>query len=191
VDASDATTGDNDVAREAQSDSSETGEGAFDAAPWSPTPHGCQYKAGFEQYPPPPAGPTVTACPGADPFGFTNVQIVGQDGGPVTAGTTATISMVVTYGGIADAGQSGNCVPYPCLAISADNPGVSFSGGGPLLYCLSPGYVYSIDATFAPTLTPGTRVRFSAWAVGANAIAPDASPGECYTPAVQWDFTLN
>lgn len=192
ADSSDATSVAHDAARVTESDSSEADEGAFDAAPWSPALHGCAYTTGFEQYPPPPpAGPAVTPCPGADLFGFTKMQVIGQDGGPVTAGTTATVSLVVTSGGIADAGQPGTCVAYPCLAISADNPGVSFSGGGPLLYCLSPGWVYSIDATFASTLTPGTRVRFSAWAIGSNGIAPDGSSDECNTPPVQWDLTLD
>ena len=191
ADSSDTTSEADDVARAAQSDSSEAGEGALDAAAWSPALHSCAYTTGFEQYPPPPAGPAVTPCPGADRFGFTKVQVIGQDGGPVIAGTTATVSLVVTYGGLADGGPPASCVEYPCLAISADNPGVSFSGGGPLLYCLSPGWVYSIDATFASDLTPGTRVRFSAWAVGSNSIAPDGSSGDCSTPPVQWDLTLN
>jgi hypothetical protein len=63
----------------------------------------------------------------------------------------------------------------------------------PALYCLSSRFTYAIDATFPPGLTPGTHVRFAAWAVGGNSNVQtvDGSFGTCYTPPVQWDVTLD
>jgi hypothetical protein len=62
------------------------------------------------------------------------------------------------------------------------------------LYCLAPGYTYTIDATFPASLASGTRVRFAVWAVSGNTNVQtvDGSAGSyCYTPPVQWDVTLN
>jgi hypothetical protein len=59
------------------------------------------------------------------------------------------------------------------------------------LYCLSTGYTYSIDVTFASTLPSGARVRFAVWAVGSRRSSPDGSLNECYAPPFQWDVTLN
>lgn len=166
-----------------------------DSSSWTFELHACQYANGFTQLPPPPAGPAVAPCAGADAFGFTDIKVTGADGGPVTAGTTATITLLSTYGGSADAAfPSGHCVPYPCLAISADDPGVTFSGGSTTLYCLAPGYTYTIDATFPTNITPGTQVRFAVWAVSGNTNVQtvDGSAGSfCYTPPVQWDVTLD
>jgi hypothetical protein len=160
-------------------------------AAWSPVLHSCRWSGGFAQSPPPPAGPAVDACPKLAGYAVTSPRVTGQDGGPVLAGTTATVTLVLAYEGAADAAPPGCSVCCPCLAISADNPGVSFSGGGPLLYCLVAGTSFSIDVRFDARLTPGTCVHFAAWAAASGLASSDGSVADCLTPPTLWDVTLN
>jgi hypothetical protein len=154
---------------------------AGDEATWVPALHTCsQSPTGFVQYAPPPAGPSSTPCQGAV---LSNPQVHAVEGGPLAPGTTATVSVDVTY--------AGSTIGYPCLAISCDRPGVSFVvSGGPEQYVLIPQVTFSIDVTFGPSLAQGTRVRFAAWVAGGGGTTPDGSLIECTSGLLGWDVVL-
>jgi hypothetical protein len=153
---------------------------ARDDATWIPTLHTCsQSSTGFVQYAPPPAGPSSTPCQGAM---LSNPQVRAVEGGPVVPGTTATVSVDVTY--------AGSTIAYPCLAISSDTPGVSFLSGGPEQYVLVSQVTFSVEVTFGASLAPGTRVRFAAWVAGGGGTTPDGSLIECTSGLLDWDVVL-
>jgi hypothetical protein len=180
--ASDAGFAEGDAALEVERDAGDVAAPeARDDATWIPTLHTCsQSSRGFMQYAPPPAGPSSTPCQGAM---LSNPQVRAVEGGPVAPGTTATVSVDVTY--------AGSTIAYPCLAISSDTPGISFlASGGPEQYVLVPQVTFSVEVTFGASLAPGTRVRFAAWVAGGGGTTPDGSLIECTSGLLGWDVVL-
>ncbi len=133
-------------------------------APWVPTLHACGLSpTGAVQLPLPPAGPSVTpACAGSDQVALSAPQVTAPDGGAIMPGSSATWSVVVA---VADGGPLS--VGYPCVAISASDPGVTFAPDeGPELYVIAPGtsVTFSGTATLGPTTAAGA-MQMAAWAV--------------------------
>jgi hypothetical protein len=158
-----------------------------DSVAWAPTLHACSIgPTGFMQLPPPPAGPSLQSCPGSDQVVISNPQMVMQEAGLVPPGATTTVSVLVTS-------PSTPCLEYACIALSADNPGVSFTGGGPELYCVNTpaGMTFSSYVTFASSIVAGTHVRFAAWLVWVNATTFDgATPASCASSALEWEAVV-
>jgi hypothetical protein len=149
--------------------------------PWSPVLHGC----GVRQLPPPPGGPEVTVCSGVT---LSNVHVAASDGGPISAGTTAMLSLDVIS-------TRDDINTSPCLGLSSDNPAVAFGESSPILYALSPQIApttFTAPVTFGPGIAPGTSVHLAAWLVWhTSGWPPDASEPTCAAGATQWDLTLN
>jgi hypothetical protein len=151
-----------------------------DGAVWPPPLHACsQSSTGFMQDPSPPAGPSLTPCPGVDVSG---PQITGIEGGPIAPGTSAILSVSVA--------NSGAQISYPCLGIATDNPDVSFAYGGPELYAIVPSVTFSTQVTFGSSIAPGTHVRFAAWVGGWGGNSPDGSMIECTSGLLEWEVVI-
>jgi hypothetical protein len=158
-----------------------------DGAAWAPTLHACTgTPAGFMQLAPPPVGPSLQSCPGSDQVVLSNPQMAVQEAGLMPPGAATTLSLLVTS-------PSTPCLAYGCLALSADNPDVSFTGGGPELYCVNTpsGTTFSSYVTFASSIAPGTHVRFAAWLVWVNTTTFDgATPASCASAVFTWDAVV-
>jgi hypothetical protein len=160
-----------------------------DGAPWDPTRHACGFSSGgTRQTPPPPQGPSLTtSCPASAQVVLSNAQIVEQDGGAVTPGSTATLTVSVTT-------SASPGISYPCVAWAVDTPDVSFGLEGSELYAIGPGSEtpFTVPVTFGASIPHGSRVRFEAWAVWSGASSPDGSTLACTsTMTLGWDVVLN
>jgi hypothetical protein len=72
--------------------------------------HACALSpTGFVQSPPPPQGPSLEACLGSDQVLVPDAQIALPDGGPIVAGSSATLTAVIS-----DRGSDG--LGYPASA---------------------------------------------------------------------------
>jgi hypothetical protein len=76
-----------------------------------------------------------------------------------------------------------------CVALSADQPGISFGYQGPSLYEYVGDTTFTTNVTIDGSMPPGTRVQFAAWAVWMG--LTDASAADCIsTPAFVWSATV-
>jgi hypothetical protein len=153
-------------------------------APWIPTLHACTFFTPSQQ-PPPPAGPVVASCSGVT---LSNPVITGPEGGPLTGGTQATLTVLVHT-------TRSDINTTPCLGLSSDNSDVTFGQGGPVLFALVPsqqGQTFTYPVTFGAAIAPGTVVRFAAWLVWKNTGgSPDASDPTCTGGLTEWSATVN
>jgi hypothetical protein len=173
---------------EAGAPDSALGPSPGDGAAWSATRHACGLSAtGFVQEPTPPAGPSLTSCPGSGQVVLSSPATLGQDGGPIAPGATATVTMLV-----ANDGAQG--LSYPCVGVAADTSGVSFGPGSPEIYSIDAGVsrTFGMDVTFATSISQGSRVRFAAWLVWSGGGLADGSTLPCTSASVlEWDVVVN
>jgi hypothetical protein len=110
-------------------------------------------------------------------------KVTGVDGGPVSQGSTVTWSVQVTNEDMASVG-------YPCVAISASDPGVSFaSDEGPEDFAIPYGMTvgFSGTATIGAQVPAGSTIHMAAWTVWQTA---PIDGDECAGPALEWDVAV-